>query len=89
MAMQPVLSNRDVLMAVIFVGGLILASAVAFGSVLHEPQAGVGAVEPSTLAGGSAVADVPTVAYLDASYELAISSSAMPNDVSSVRAVIP
>ena len=78
--MHPVLSNRDVLMAVVLAGGLILATALAFRSVLQEPPAGLAAIEPSTLAGGSAVADVPSVAYLEESYELAKINGAVSSE---------
>jgi len=82
--MHPVLSNRDVLMAVILSCGLILASILGFSSALQAPDARLAAIEPSTLGGGSAAADVSRVAYLADS-----ESAAAPSDVSTVRTAIP
>ena len=86
--MHPVLSNRVVLMAAILAGGLSLAFTLAARSTL-VPHVGPAAVEPSTLGGGSAAADVPGVPYLEGGYELAAFSGAIPRDISTVRAVVP
>jgi hypothetical protein len=87
--MHPVLSNRDTLVAVILAGGLILASVLALSSTLPTSDAGVAAMEPSTLAGGSAAADTPSVAYLDGSHELATLIAVNQGDISSIRTATP
>jgi hypothetical protein len=83
MAMHPILSNRDTLVAFILSVGLILASILAFSSTLQAPGAGLAAIEPSTLGGGSGAADSSTVAYL------ADSETAAPSDVSTIRTATP
>ena len=87
--MHPVLSNRVVLMVAILAGGLSLAFTLAARSTLISPHPGLAAVEPSTLGGGSAAADVPGVPYLEDGYELAAVSVAIPRDISTIRAAIP
>ena len=82
--MHPILSNRDTLVAFILSIGLILASVLAFSSTLQAPDARLAAIEPSTLSGGSAAADVSRVAYLADS-----ETAAAPSDVSTVRTAIP
>jgi hypothetical protein len=89
--MHPILSNRDVLMAVILACGLIVASVLAMHSMLRTSYTGVAAMEPSTLGGGSAAADIPSVAYLDGSHELAALIAVNQGDISSIsiRTAIP
>ena len=87
--MHPVPSNRDTLVAVILTGGLILASVLALNSTLPTSDAGVAAMEPSTLGGGSAAADIPSVAYLGGGHEWATLSAANQGDISSIRTAIP
>jgi hypothetical protein len=82
--MHPILSNRDVLMAVILTVGLILATVLAVNSTFQTSDASVAAMEPSTLGGGSAAADISRVAYLADSETVAA-----PSDVSTVRTAIP
>jgi len=84
MAMHPILSNRDVLMAVILSVGLILATVLAFSSTLRAPDARPAAIEPSTLSGGSAAADISRVAYLEGGM-----TAAIPGDISTVRTAVP
>jgi len=84
MAMHPILSNRDVLMAVILSVGLILASILAFSSTLQTPAARLAAIEPGTLGGGSAAADIQNVAYLESGM-----TAAIPGDISTVRTAVP
>lgn len=82
--MHPILSNRDTLMAFILSIGLILASVLAFSSTLQAPDAGLAAIEPSTLSGGSAAADIQNVAYLESGM-----TAAIPGDISTVRTAVP
>ena len=87
--MHPILSNRDTLVAVILAVGLILASVLAFSSTLHTSDAGVAAMEPSTLGGGSAAADTSSFARLDGSRELTALIAVNHGDVSTERTAIP
>jgi hypothetical protein len=82
--MHPVLSNRDTLVAVILSVGLILASVLAFSSTLQAPDAGLAAIEPGTLSGASAAADIQNVAYLESGM-----TAAIPGDISTIRTAVP
>ena len=77
--MHPILSNRDTLMAFILSIGLILASVLAFSSTLQAPDAGLAAIEPSTLSGGSAAADIQNVAYLESGRLLRFRATSVPS----------
>jgi len=87
--MQPVLSNRVVLMAVILAGGLTLASTLVARSTFLAPHAGPAAVEPSLVGGDSGTVDLPGIAYVEGGYERTVLSVALPGDISTVRAAIP
>jgi len=88
--MRSALSNRVVLMAVIFVVGLSVASALAArsGSLL-APPAGPPAVEPAILVGSSEVVDLPMGMSLNAALEVAEYNGSIPDSISTIRGFMP
>lgn len=87
--MRPTLSNRVVLMGVVFICGLSVASALAARSALLASPAGPPAMEPGSFGGGSDLMDLPIGINLNAGFDIAAYSGSIPGDISTVRAFIP